>query len=476
VKSTVETLSPTRVRLAIEVPFEELEPSLKKAYREIGAQVTIPGFRKGKVPTAVIDQRVGRETILTEAVQEAIPVQVRAAVVEHEVRMLGRPEVEITEFADGQPLKFVAEIDVRPEITMPDLSAIEVTVDAVEVSDDDIDKQVDGLRQRFAALRSVDRPALIGDYVQIDLAATVDGVEVPGGTATNLSHEVGSNKLLPGLDDILVGMSAGSATTFTTNLVGGEFEGRDAEVAVTVRTVKEQDLPAIDDEFAGLASEFDTIDELRADLSERLGRVKRLEQLYSARDKALEALVEAADVPAPEGVVKEQVEGQKGAMVEQLSQMGSTLENYLGSVDKSEADFEAELTTEAQTRVRTGLILDAYADENEISVTEDEYMHEVVHRADRAKVSPQQYYDQMVRAGAEGSVFADIRRGKSLTALLDKITIKDTTGAVISLSELQEELDDHSGHAHADDDDHDDHEGHDHEGHDHDDHTGHDHG
>ena len=201
-KSTVETLSPTRVRLAIEVPFAELEPSLKRAYREIGAQVSIPGFRKGKVPAAVIDQRVGRQTILTEAVQEAIPEQIMAAVREHEVRTLGRPEVEITDFADGQPLKFTAEVDVRPEITLPELSSIVVTVDPVEVADEDVDKQVEGLQQRFATLKSVDRPAQRGDFVQLDLAATVDGQEVPGGTASNLSHEVGSNQLLPGLDDV----------------------------------------------------------------------------------------------------------------------------------------------------------------------------------------------------------------------------------------------------------------------------------
>src|SRR5215831_16461060 len=309
VKSTVETLSPTRVRLAIEVPFSELEPNLKKAYREIGAQVTIPGFRKGKVPTAVIDQRIGRETILTEAVQGAIPEQILAAVREHEVRTLGRPEVEITDFGDGQPLKFTADVDVRPEITLPDLDNIEVTVDALQVSDEDVQTQVEGLRQRFATLKTVERPAQRGDFVQIDLQATVDGEEVPGGSATNLSHEVGSNQLLPGLDDTIEGMSAGASTNFTTALVAGDFAGQDADVAVTVRTVKERELPAVDDDFAQLASEFDTLEELRGDLAERLGRVKRMEQIYAARDKALEALVEASDVPAPEGVVRDAVDG-----------------------------------------------------------------------------------------------------------------------------------------------------------------------
>ncbi len=204
-KSTVETLSPTRVRLAIEVPFAELEPSLKKAYREIAAQVTIPGFRKGKVPTAVIDQRVGRGTVLNEAVQDAIPTNIVAAVREHEVKSLGRPEVEITEFTDGEALKFTAELDVRPEISLPDLSSSRSTVDELEIGDNEIDEQVNALRERFATLKTVERAAQIGDYVQLDLAATVDGEEVPGGTATNISHEVGSNQLLPGLDEALVG-------------------------------------------------------------------------------------------------------------------------------------------------------------------------------------------------------------------------------------------------------------------------------
>jgi trigger factor len=463
VKSTVETLSPTRVRLAIEVPFSELEPSLKKAYREIGAQVTIPGFRKGKVPTAVIDQRVGRQTILTEAVQDTIPVQVRAAVQEHDVRVFGRPEVEITDFADGQPLRFTAEIDVRPEITLPDPASIEVTVDPVVVSDEDIDAQVQGLQQRFATLKTVDRAAEQGDFVQIDLAATVDGDEVPGGSATNLSHEVGSGDLLPGLDEALVGMRGGEAATFTSALVAGDFAGQDAEVSVTVRTVKEREMPAVDDDFAQLASEFDTIDELRDDLSTRLGRVKKMEQLYSARDKTLEALIEAADIPAPEGVVRENVSSQRQAVVDQLERMGASLAEYLESAGRTEEEFEADLVQEAEARVRTQLLLDAYADDQQLSVTEDEYMHEVVHRAQRAGMSPQQYYDQMVRAGIEAGVFADIRRGKALSALLEAVTIKDTDGAVVSVAELQETGEHDHDHDHDED-----HEGHDHEGHNHD--------
>ncbi|GGM72128.1 trigger factor [Dactylosporangium sucinum] len=455
-KSTVETLSPTRVRLEIEVPFAELEPSLKKAYREIGSQVNIPGFRRGKVPAAVIDQRVGRGNVLNEAVQEVIPTQILAAVREHEVRTLGRPEVAITEFADGQPLKFTAEVDVRPEITLPDLSGIEVTVDALQITDEDVDEQLKGLRDRFATLKTVERTALVGDFVQIDLVATVDGEEVPGGSATNISHEVGSGQLVPGLDDVLVGMGAGDSTTFTTQLVGGEFEGRDAEVSVTVKSVKDKQLPAVDDEFAQLASEFDTLDELKEDLRTRLTRVKRMEQLYSARDLALKAVIDATDVPAPEGVVKDEVESRKESMNDQLQRIGASFDDYLQTEGKTEEEMDAELNEAAVEGVKVQLVLDTLADAEDVQVSDDEFGHEIVHRAQRAGMGPQQYYDQLVQAGVAGAVFGDVRRGKALGIVLERVKIVDSEGATLSLDDLRGAADEHEGHDHGD------HEGHNH--------------
>jgi trigger factor len=437
VKSTVETLSPTRVRLAIEVPFAELQPSLQKAYREIGSQVRIPGFRPGKVPTAVIDQRVGRGAVLNEAVQDAIPNQFLAAVRAHDVHTLGRPEVEITEFGDGQPLKFTAEVDVRPEITLPKLEEIEVTVDEVQVADEEVDEQLAGLRERFATLKTVERAGLNGDYVQLDLAATVDGDEVPGGSATNVSHEVGSGKLLPGLDEVLVGMSANDSTSFTTALVGGEYAGRDADVSVTVRSVKEKQLPPLDDDFAQLASEFDTLAELRDDLRARLSRVKRVEQLYGARDKALQALVEAADVPAPEGVVREEVEHRKEAMTEQLERIGATLAEYLEAEGKTEEQVDTELAEAAAEGVKIQLVLDRLADAEDVQISEDEFRHEIVHRAQRAGAPPQQYYDQLVRTGMAGAVYGDVRRAKALGIVMDRVKITDTAGNALSMDELR---------------------------------------
>jgi trigger factor len=437
VKSTVETLSPTRVKLAIEVPFAELEPSLKKAYREIARQVTVPGFRQGRVPQAVIDQRIGRGAVLNEAVQEAIPEQILAAVREHEVRSLGRPEVEITDFSDGEPLRFTAELDVRPEINLPDLDTIEVTVDEIELTDEEIDEQVRALRERFATLKTVERAAQVGDYVQIDLAATVDGEEVPGGSASNVSHEVGSGQLLPGLDEVLAGMGAGDSTTFQTELVGGDLAGRQADVAVTVRTVKEKQLPDLDDEFAQLASEFDTLDELREDIRQRLTRVKRVEQLYSARDKALAELVQATDVPAPEGVVAEEVDSRKQAMADELERISVTFEDYLESEGKTQEEVDSELTEAATEGVKIQLVLDTLAEKEEIQVSDEEFSHEIVHRAQRLGVPPQQYYDQLIRSGMAAAVFGDVRRGKALALLLERAKIVDAAGNPVSVDELR---------------------------------------
>ncbi len=400
------------------------------------------------MPPAIIDQRVGRGTVLNEAVQEAIPQNILSAVREHDLKTLGRPEVEITEFNDGDSLNFTAEVDVRPEITLPDLAGIEVTVDELQIDESEIDEQVNGLRERFATLKTVERAAAEGDYVQIDLRATVDGEEVPGGSATNISHEVGSKQLLPGLDEALVGLAAGEETTFVTQLVGGDFAGRDADVAVTVRTVKEKELPELDDSFAEMASEFDTIEELRGDLRERVTRGKRVEQIYAARDKALEQLVEAADVPAPEGVVRDEVESRKEAMTDQLERIGASLEDYLAAEEKTEEQIDAELTEAATQGVKVQLLLDTLADAEDVQVSDDEFGHEIVHRAQRAGMAPQQYYDQLVRSGAAGAVYGDVRRGKALAAIMERITIKDAAGNVVSLDALREASEAEHGHEH----------------------------
>ncbi|MEV0843327.1 trigger factor [Actinocatenispora sera] len=433
-KSAVETLSPTRVKVSVEVPFSELESSVKKAYRTIAQQVSIPGFRPGKVPTRLIDQRVGRGAVLQEAVQEALPEQYMAAIKEHDVKAIGRPEVEVTELNDGDKVTFTAEVDVRPEITLPDLSTITATVDEIAVTDEDVDAQIAQLRDRFATLKGVERPAQTGDFVSIDLAATVDGNQVEGGTASGMSYEIGSGQLLDGIDDAIVGLSKDETTTFTSKLVGGPNAGEDAQIEVTVRSVREKELPELDDEFAQLASEFDTLDELRADSRGRVERQKKLDQAYQARDKALEALLAATDVPIPEGVVTEEVDYRKQNMSEQLEQMGSSLDQYLAAEEKSAEDFDAELKGNAEEAVKTQLVLDALADAEEVGVNDQELTEEVVRRAQQAGAPPQQFADQLVRSGQLAGVVADVRRGKALSMVLEHAKVTDSAGNEVDLT------------------------------------------
>jgi trigger factor len=440
VKSTVETLSPTRVKLSVEVPFDELKTSLDKAYRTIAQQVSIPGFRKGKVPPRLIDQRVGRAAVLEEAINDAIPQHYSAAVREHEVKVLGQPDVSVTELADNEKVAFTAEVDVRPEFSLPEYKALSVSVDDIEVDDSEVDEQVGKLRERFAVLKGVERAVQDGDYVSLDLAATVDGEEVPGGTATGLSYEVGSGQLLEGIDEAIIGLESGGATTFTTALVGGDHAGRDADVAVTVRSVKEKDLPELDDEFAQTASEFDTLDELREDVRTRLGQVKGIEQGMQARDKVLEALLEAVDVPLPETIVASEVDFRKHDINHQLEHAGLTLEGYLDSEGKTQEEFETELAEGARKAVKSQLVLDAVADAEEVGVGNEELTSEVVRRAQDSGLQPQEFADRVVESGQLPMLIADVRRGKALALVLEAASIADVSGRTVDLETLRRPL------------------------------------
>lgn len=265
-KSTVEQLSPTRVRINVEVPFEELKPDFDRTYKSLAQQVRVPGFRPGKAPAKLIEARLGRGAILEQVVNDALPARYDEAVSAAEIKVIGRPDIEVTKLDDGQQIAFTAEVDVRPEIALPDFDALTVTVDPVEVTDADVAERLDSLRHRFGTLTGVERAAQDGDFVSIDLSATVDGNPVDEASASGLSHEVGSGDLIAGLDEAIVGLAPGGSREFGSQLVAGEHAGRDAVVTVTVNTVKERELPAEDDEFAQLASEFDTLDELKDDL------------------------------------------------------------------------------------------------------------------------------------------------------------------------------------------------------------------
>lgn len=451
-KSAVETLSPTRVRLTVEVPFDELKPSLDAAYKSIAQQVRVPGFRPGHVPPPVIDQRFGRGVVLEQAVNDALPQFYSSALQENEVSALGQPEVDVTDFADGSELKFTAEVDVKPEVELPEYEGLEVTVDDVEVTDADVDEQVDGLRERFATLSGVERAAESGDYVMLDLAASQSGEEIEDAKANGVSYEIGSGSMLDGLDEAVTGLSAGESASFTSTLAGGEYAGREVDVAVTVKTVKVKELPDLDDEFAQMASEFDTVPELREDVRGRLERARRVEQGAQARDKALEALLEKVDVPLPEGVVAGEVQFRKDSLQQQLEQAGLTKEAYLASEDKSEEDFDGELEANARESVKAQFVLDAIAKQQQVGVGENELSEHIVRSAQRYGVSPDQFAQQVVQSGQVQSLVGEVVRSKALAHVLESAKVTDASGRDVDLEALEREAGGPAGETVAADD------------------------
>ena len=438
-QSAVETLSPTRVRLTVEVPFAELKPELDSAYKKIGQQVRVQGFRPGKVPARILDQRVGRGAVLEEALNDAVPRLYGEAVEQSGVTPIAPPQVEVTRMDDGVELAFTAEVDVRPEITLPSYDGISVTVDTVEVTDAEVEEQVEALRERFGTMVPVERAAADGDFLTLDLAATVDGDEVPGGTAQGLSYQLGSGELLEGIDEALAGAAAGDARSFQTALVAGELAGQTADVAVTVRAVNERELPEVNDQWAADTTGFETAAEFRDDVRTRIERAKRLQQGVEARDKVLEALLEQVEVPLPESIVTAELDWRRSSMQDQLTQGGLTMEGYLEAEGKTAEELETELTEGAQTAVKAQLVLDAVADAEEVGITDAELSEQVVRRAQRAGIAPQEFAQQVVQNGQLQVLIAEVRRGKALATVMEAATIADSAGQPVDLEALRED-------------------------------------
>ena len=432
-KTDVEELSPTRVKLTIEVPFEELKPSLDKAYREVSRQVRIPGFRPGHVPPRIIDQRLGRGAVLEQAINDAVPQLYGKALEDSEIRALGQPDLEITKLDDGDELAFTAEVDVRPKFDLPDLSTIPVTVENTEVGPDEVEEYLSDLRERFASLRGVDRPAAEGDYVSIDISASVNGKLVDDAQASGISYQVGSGTLLDGLDETLTGMSAGDATTFTAELAGGEYAGEQADVAVTVHSVKVKDLPELDDEFAQSASEYDTLGEFRAGTRGRLENVKRLGQVGQARDRALDAVINRLDIPLPDRIVSSEIEGRQKSLDEQLERSGTTREAYLEARGISEDDLEAEITVDARRSVKAGFVLDELASASELRVEQEELNAYILEQAYRLGVQPDRLAKEIVDRGQLGLAMSEVLRGKALRLLTEQVKVTDEAGRPVDI-------------------------------------------
>ncbi len=439
-KSAVENLNPTRVRLTVEVPFEELKPSLDAAYKKINQQVTVPGFRKGKIPARIIDQRFGRGAVLEEAINDALPKFYTEAVNQGELSVLGQPEIDITKFEDNDELTFTAEVDVRPAVEIPDYSGIEVTVDAIEVSDEDVTKSIEQLRERFASTTPVERAAADGDVVVIDLEAKVDGEVLEDGVAKGVTYTIGSGQLLDGIDEAVIGLEAGGSATFTSELKGGSAAGRTAEVKVDVTAVQARELPELDDDFAQLASEFDTLEELRADSAKRLERIKKYDQATQAQEKVLDALLELVEVPIPEKLLQDEIQTRKHNMEQhQFPMMGLDWEKFLEREGKTAEEYDAELEEQAKKGIKTQFVLDELVKKEELSVNQEELTEHLMRRAASSGMSPDQFAQAVVEGGQVPMLVGEVARGKALATVVEAATVKDTNGEVVDLDDEDEE-------------------------------------
>ena len=436
-KTAVETLTPTRAKLTIEVPFSELQPSLDKAYKEIAKQINVPGFRRGKVPPPVIDRQVGRGAVLDQAINDALPGVYMRALQENDVEPLGQPEIDISRLEDGELLEFTAELDVKPEVAVPDYSTLAVSVADVEVSDEDVEAQIQNLRERFASLTEVERAAAEGDFVTIDLKATSDGEDIEGAEVTGQSYQIGKGGMLDGLDDALAGMSAGEEKTCSSELVGGDAKGQPVDVLVKVTAVKEQELPELDDDFAQEASEFDTVAELRADVQSRLERGKRLEQAAEARDAVLEALLEQVEVPLPEGLVAEELTARRQSVEQQLAYAGMTMEAYLDDEGQTIDEFDAELEARVRDAVAAQFVLDAIVKAEEIEVEESELQQHLMQRAQQSGQNPNEFIQHMLQHNHIPEMVAEVLRGKALARIVETAAVTDASGSTVDLANLR---------------------------------------
>lgn len=424
-KSTVEQLEPTRVKITAEVPYDELKPAVEAAAKKLSQQVNIPGFRRGKVPMRVLENHIGRAALIEQAVNDSLDGYYQELLVANEITPLGPPSADVTEWPNmtGKPggkLAFAIEVDTRPEIELPAFSDITLTAEKPEVTDEDVEERLTEMRQRFATLKSVDRKVADNDFVSIDMEATIDGETVD--SVSGVSYQLGSGQMLDGIDEALTGMAAGETTTFTSTLAGGEHEGEEAEVTVTVHSVKEQELPEADDDFAQLASEFDTIEEFRSDLAEQAEKDKLSEVVFASRDLLLEELKNRLEVPVPAGVIDAEVERQKEAAGDE-------------KVD------EKELRSETEDALRTQLILDAVVEKLEVEVEQDELLQFMLQQAQMYGIDPQQFIQAAAQTGQIGAFSGELTRNKALIEALKDVKVVDEDGKDIDINSVLKEDD-----------------------------------
>ncbi len=437
-KTTVERINPTRVKLNIEVTPEEFKPSLDHAYEHIAEQVNVPGFRKGKIPAAILDQRVGRPAILAHAINDGLDSIYRKAIEEQKLRPLGQPQADVKSTPDEKTfegnLVVEIEVEVRPEIKLPKYSGLKVEVDEIKVAGKDVEEELDALRSRFGTLKTVERPLKKGDFVTIDLKATIDGKTID--EAENISYEVGSGNLLDGIDEAIDTLTAGESTIFKSALVGGDMAGKEAEIAVTISAVKERELPVADDAFAQLASQFDTIKELKADIENQLAKAKGYGQGIQARDLLTEKLLELIDVP----VSKELIE--------------SDVNRHLEGEGRLQDDkHRAEVTEESTKSFKVQMILDEIAQAEDVKVNEQELMQYLVMSSQNYGMEPNEFIETISKNNQVPSFVAEVSRRKALSVVLQAATVVDKKGKAVDLEEFlrsdnSQATDDHAGHDH----------------------------
>ena len=437
-KTTVERLTPTRVKLNIEVTPEEFKPSLDHAYEHIAETVNIPGFRKGKVPAAILDQRVGRPAILAHASSDGIDVIYRQAIESEKLRPLGQPSADVKQTPDEKTfagnLVVEIEVEVRPEIKLPEYKGLKVTVDVIKVDDKEIDSEIDRLRARFGTLTTVERPAKKGDFTSIDLVASVDGKQID--QAQNISYEIGSDSLLDGIDDALDTLTAGETTTFKSKLVGGEMAGQEAEITVTLNAVKERELPALDDAWAQMASEFDTVKELRAGLEDQIKKSKSYTQGLQAREVLTEELLKLVDVPVSEELINADVE-----------------RHLEGEGRQSDDVHRAEVIVESTKSFQVQMLLDAIAEKEEVRVNENELLQYLMQASQSYGMDPNEFVKAVDEQGQIPSFVAEVARRKALSVVLEAAKVSDSDGKNVDLAEFTKTDDgftpeNHEGHDH----------------------------
>ena len=435
-KSTVEQLNPTRVKMTVEVPFTDLEPDFKRAYESLAGQVSIPGFRPGKAPAKLIEARIGRGTVLEQVVNDMIPNRYSMAAQENELRVISQPDIDITKIEDNDVIEFTAEVDVRPDITVPDFSSLRVEIERPTADDEAVDTELDNLRARFGTLKGVERPVEEGDFLSIDLSAAVDGEPVEEASTEGLSYEVGSGTLIEGLDDAVKGLSEGESRDFTSSLMAGEHAGKDATITVKVQSVKERELPEADDDFAEMASEFDTLEELREDLARQVEQNTKQTLATRIRDGVMEALLEATDIPLPQSVVDSEVEAQMQQLMQQFGGDETVFEQALAAEGTDRETFESNTREGAERAVRLQMLMDVIAEDSETEVTQDEFTQHIMLQAQQYGMEPAQFLQQIQQGGQLEALFGEVRRSKALSDIIVQVPVTDSEGDTVDTEEF----------------------------------------